>query len=682
MVLKTFISPQSKTSIPPLENDGSISSDENEKANILNNFFQSQSSLNNQYPILPQILPTAVTNELNNIEFSRTEVETILKSLPIGKASGPNNLSNRILRELAHELSSPFCNLFNQSINLGFVPSSYKEASVCPVHKKGDRYIPSNYRPISLLNSESKLFERLVFKYLYNHLRDNNLLSSLQSGFIPGDSTVNQLTYLYNTFYQALDSGKKVRAVFCDISKAFDRVWHEGLLLKLKAAGVTGKVLAWFKSYLSDRKQRVILPGVTSDWAYICAGVPQGSILEPLLFLLFINDIVLDIGSNIRLFADDTSLYIIVDNPITAANCLNIDLERISKWAATWLVAFNPTKTESPLISRKLNKLNHPPIIMQNLQISEVEFHKHLGIYLSNDCTWHHHIKYISEKAWCRINVMRKLKSKLDRKSLETIYTAFIRPLLEYGDVIWDNCSQYEKQELEKIQLEAARIATRTTKLISITALYKEVGWESLEQRRQTHKLTLFFKMFSHVTPLYLSSLIPPSVSDMSRYNLRNTDQLQTIDSRTNLYYNSFLPSTVRAWRAEVKQSQTTHSFKYYFNKNKTPVPKYYYSKNRKAQILHTRLRTNCSSLNLDLFLKGITDSPMCRCGSIENSQHFFFHCPYYQQQRNALLNVVSTYHRPTLDLLLYGESSLSYDVTMLIFENIYRFILNCKRFS
>ena len=106
-------------------------------------------------------------------------------------------------------------------------------------------------------------------------------------------------------------------------------------MLKLKAAGVTGKVLAWFKSYLSDRKQRVILPGITSDWAYICAGVPQGSILGPLLFLLFINDIVLDIGSNIRLFADDTSLYIIVDNPITAANCLNIDLERISKWAAT-----------------------------------------------------------------------------------------------------------------------------------------------------------------------------------------------------------------------------------------------------------------------------------------------------------------------------------------------------------
>ena len=139
-------------------------------------------------------------------------------------------------------------------------------------------------------------------------------------------------------------------------------------------------MLAWFNSYLSGRKQRVIFTGVASDWAYIRAGVLQGSILGPVLFL-FINDIELDIESNIRLLADDTSLYIIVDDPVTAANCLGADLEKNSKWADTWLVSFNPTKTESLLISRKLNKLNHPPILMQNLQITEVEFHKHLGIF-------------------------------------------------------------------------------------------------------------------------------------------------------------------------------------------------------------------------------------------------------------------------------------------------------------
>ena len=257
------------------------------------------------------------------------------------------------------------------------------------------------------------------------------MLSSFQSGFIPGDSTINQLTYLYHTFCEALDSGKEVRAVFCDISKAFDRVWHAGLLYKLEAAGVTGEVLNWFKSYLSDKRQRVILPGVSSVWNFIGAGVPQGSILGPLLFLLFINDIVNGIDSNIRLFADDTSLFIIVDNAPYAAACLNFDLDRITRWAATWLVTFNPSKTEALLLSRKLNTIHHPPLYMENVQIQEVKSHKHLGLYLSSDCSWHQHINYIKDKAWLRINIMRKLKFKLDRKSLETIYTT--RQMAENG---------------------------------------------------------------------------------------------------------------------------------------------------------------------------------------------------------------------------------------------------------
>ena len=175
----------------------------------------------------------------------------------------------------------------------------------------------------------------------------------MQSGFIPGDSTVNQLTFLYNTFSQALDFGKEVRVVFCDISKAFDRVWHEGLLKKLEAAGIAGDLLIWFRSYLTDRRQRVVIPGAESAWKFIRAGVPQGSILGPLLFLLFINDIVTDIGSNIRLFADDTSLFIIVENPDTAAELINLDLEKIMTWAKTWLVSFNPKKNRvSPYLSQ------------------------------------------------------------------------------------------------------------------------------------------------------------------------------------------------------------------------------------------------------------------------------------------------------------------------------------------
>ena len=625
-----------------------------------------------------------VESELNSIVLTTDEVESVLKILLVGKATGPNGLSNRILRELSHELSLPYCSLFNQSLDTGHVPSSYKEANVCPVPKKGDLSVVSSHRPISLLNSEDKVIERLISKHLYNHLRDNNFLSSLQSGFIPGDSTVNQLTYLYNVFCQALDSGKEVRAVFCDISKAFDRVWHAGLLLKLQSAGVTGKVLAWFKSYLSDRRQRVVIPGAPSDWSYIRAGVPQGSILGPLLFLVYINDIVIDIGSNIRLFVDDTSLYIIVDDRVTAAGCLNTDLQRISRWASLWLVSFNPTKAEAFLASRKLNR-NHPPIYMQNQQITEVESHKHLGIYFSNDCTWHHHIKYIVDKAWTRINIMRKLKFKLDRKSLEKFYLTFIRPLLEYGDVIWDNCSQYEKDELNKIQNEAARIATGATKLVSLFALSNEIKWESLDDRRRKHKLTLFYKMKSNLCPEYLSSLVPQTVNSISRYNLRNANDLQTVNARTTLYYNSFLPSTIRAWNnlpSEAQQLESVNSFKFFLKKENVPVPKYFYIGKWKAHILHTRLRTNCSSLNLDLFVKNISDSSMCLCGNVEDTQHYFFHCIHFRQQRTVLINEISRYYNPSLTLLLHGDQTLSFETNVIIFQAVHKYICNTQRFE
>ena len=406
--------------------------------------------------------------------------------------------------------------------------------------------------------------------------------------------------------------------------------------------------------------------------------------MGPLLFLIYINDIITDIGSNIRLFADDTSLYIVVDDPVTAANCINTDLDKISQWAATCLVSFNPAKTASLLISRKLNRPQHPFLSMQNHQIIEVDSHKHLGIYLSNDCTWHQHINYIKEQAWFRVNVMRKLNFKLDRKSLEIIYTAFIRPLLEYGDVIWDNCAEYEKADLDKIQNEAVRIATGATKLVSLNTLSNEICWETLEHRRKNHRLTLFYKMVYNITPHYLSNLIPPTVSNLSRFNLRNSYDLQTADARTGQYYQSFLSSTTRDWNSlsvETNQSESVNSFKLLLTKGKSTVPDHYYIGSRKAQILHTRIRTNCSSLNLDLFVKNIAETPLCRCGSIENAQHFFFHCKYFEVQRRELSNAISPYVNPSLKLLLTGDSTLSSQINNEITSKVHKYIIDMHRF-
>ena len=229
---------------------------------------------------------------------------------------------------------------------------------------------------------------------------------------------------------------EKKSVVFCDISKAFDRVWHKGLLHKLSHIGISGDLLQWFKSYLSNRRQRVVLNGVTSDWASVLARIQQGSILGPLLFLIYINDIVNGITSSIRLFVDDTSLYIVVDNPVNAAYLLNSYLDTISKWAADWLVDFNPAKKTSVLITRKLQPQLHPPLEMNSITLNETYGHKHLGITFSSSYTWSKHINNITETAWKRLNIIRAHKFKISRLVLEKLYTAHVRSLLEYSDSV------------------------------------------------------------------------------------------------------------------------------------------------------------------------------------------------------------------------------------------------------
>ena len=682
--LKSFIKPSTTTTIPPIFDNGSHISDSDAKAKLLNDFFVSQTTLDDSAAVLPDIA-FPVVDTLNNIMITSEEVKTVLQTIKLGKSSGPDNINNRILKEIAIPISEPLSDLYNFSLSHGIFPEIWKQANVSPLYKKDDPSLACNYRPISLLSTVGKVMEKIVHKHIFNYFKDHNIITCLQSGFVPGDSTVNQLVDIYNTFCKALDDGLEVRAVFCDISKAFDRVWHKGLLFKLKRAGINGLLLDWLTNYLTDRKQRVVIPGGTSDWEFIKAGVPQGSILGPLLFLLYINDIVTDIHSSVRLFADDTSLYIIVDDPTDAAEQLNIDLETINRWAETWLVKFNPSKSESLLVSRKINRNVHPPLIMNRVHINEVQLHKHLGIFLSNDGTWHEHINYITSKAWQKIYVMRKLKFLLDRESLNRIYISFIRPTLEYADIVWNNCTQYEINQIEKVQQEAARIVTGATRLISIELLYKETGWEPLHKRRYKHNLCQVYKMVNDLTPNYLTSLIPATVANTSAYQLRDSENVRPLLTRTQLYYKSFLPSSIRNWNElplNIRNSSSLTSFKRQLNKDNIKVPIYYSSGNRQLQIYHTRLRTNCSSLNQHLYSKNIIADPSCACGGVESTKHFLLQCPLFNQARIEMLNTLSTVCIPSLNVLLYGDNNLDTHYNKLIFEIVQKYISDSKRFN
>ena len=280
--------------------------------------------------------------------------------------------------------------------------------NVTPVHKKESKQMVKTYRPISLLPLFAKIFERILFSNMYNHLISNNLITKNQSAFRPGDSVTNQLIFLVDKIHSSLDINLEVRSVFLDMSKAFDKVWHEGLLFKLRQNGINGKLINLLKSYLSNRKQRILINGSESDWGEIESGIPQGSVLGPLLFLIYINDLELGIKSHIKFFADDTSLFSIVRDPTTSACELNHDLKLISQWAHQWKMSFNPDPTKQAvqvLFSRKTSKIAHP-IIFFNGTVDE---HKHLGLTLDTKLMFTSHIdeklkksrKGLSMGLWC-----------------------------------------------------------------------------------------------------------------------------------------------------------------------------------------------------------------------------------------------------------------------------------------
>ena len=365
-----------------------------------------------------------------------------------------------------------------------------------------------------------------------------------------------------------------------------------------------------------------------------------------------------------------------------AADLMDTDLDKIHTWADTWLVKFNPHKTEELIISRKITPRNHPAVTMDNVEVKRVDCHKHLGLICNTKCTWNEHIDEITTKAWKRIHLLQSLKYQLDRRALQTMYFSFVRPILEYADVIWDNCFDYEKAALEKIQIEAGRIVSGATKSCSKAKILFELGWDTLEQRRYKHRMITFFKMVKNLTPPYLQDLVPPNVHQVSNRNLRNQTDFTIPRSRTNLYDSSFIPTATREWNslpAEIKSSTSISIFKRMLNRDKIKVPSFFYNGDRKAQVLHARLRLGCSSLNADLFNNHISMTNKCSCGSIETAEHFFLHCRKYTSLRDETINTINVNFN--INILLNGCPLYSEDVNGEIFDIVQRFITESDRF-
>ena len=656
------------SNIPPLismspNGETSASISDLEKAECLNNFFASISTVNEEFAFLPPF--TKITNNnLSQITIFESEIKDLIRCLNPNKASGPDSINHRMLKSVADQVSKPLAILFNRSISEGVFPNLWKLANVIPIYKKGDKSSVTNYRPVSLLSCCGKLLERIIFKHMYNFFLENNLLYKYQSGFLPKHSTTFQLVDIYHHICQSFDNKQFSCMVFCDISKAFDRVWHKGLLFKLRQNGIEGTLLKWLSNYLSNRSQKVVLQSATSSSKQITAGVPQGSVLGPLLFLIYVNDITDSLLSLTRLFADDSSFYYSASSISDIEGIINHDLNLISSWAKQWLVTFNPQKTEAILFSlKKVDEL--PKLIFQNTNVTFVENHKHLGITFSQNGQWSAHIDTILKSSSKVLGIMRKLKFTLNRKSLNQIYLSYVAPLLEYASIVWDGCSDSCANSLQKIQNEAARIVTGLTRSVSLENLFLECGWQSLKDRRETQKMFFMYKATHQMVPEYIADLIPPLIADTTQYALRNITDLRNISTRTTISQKSCIPSSIYIWNNLNENQKNVYSFSTFKKLISsrfpiTPVPAYYLEGNRFLSVMHARIRNKCSGLNSDLFHNNLRNSQLCTCSvESEDAEHYFFRCNLFVIQRLHLFNSIQ--HLNPLNVDLLDISILSY---------------------
>jgi len=373
-------------------------------------------------------------------------------------------------------------------------------------------------------------------------------------------------------------------------------------------------------------------------------------------------------------------------------NMINTDLNHLKKWSNRWLLKLNPTKTE--IIIFNINGIEcNLTFNFDQTTIDPVHTHTHLGIVFSSDCKWTKHIEKLIGSASKQLNVLRKLKYRLNRNYLEEIYLTFIRPVLEYASEVWDNCGQINSDRLEKVQLEAVRIVTGLPSFASINSIYIETGWEKLKTRREVRKLVLFYKIVNGQVPDYLTELVPPTVADTNNYNLRNRLNISQPSYRLSTYQQSYFPSTIKLWNTldlNLRQLPTLPSFKSklqqkYFQPK--TVPSYFSFGDRYLSVLHARLRNKCSSLNSDLFKSNLVPSASCSCGyKNECSEHFLLYCNKFNLLRNNMLielNMLDMRGLPVnIDILLFGNDDLSVEINTFIFSCVQKYIKDTRRFS
>jgi hypothetical protein len=494
--------------------EGSLATDDVSKANTLNDFFSSvftQEDLTN----VPKMEEGSYSDGvfLSEIRVTPLAVQGKLKDLNPNKSQGPDGIPPRVLKEVSEELSVPLCALFNKSLESGILPEDWKTASVTALFKKGSKQDPGNYRPVSLTCILCKVLESVVRDALVAHFTDNKLYTDCQHGFRKKRSCVTQLLQVMEDFTSLVDQSHDIDVVYCDFRKAFDSVPHERLLVKLAVYGICGDTLKWIRSFLSGRTQQVKVGEAVSGKAKVISGIPQGSILGPILFTIFINDLPDSLISTCKIFADDTKIY------DKASNNVNIqrDIYKLQEWCDLWNLYFNVSKCGVMHIGRKNPGFDYVMKIKDDVQkLNVCHEEKDVGVTFDCQLSFDPHIQRVVSKANQMLGLIKRSFTYLDKDTFLKLYKAFVRPHLEYANVIWYPFLKRQSLQIEAVQRRATKLLNEC-KDMSYNDRLNYLKLHSLKGRRIRGDLIQMYKMFHGIDEVDLHDFFSFSQTNMTR---------------------------------------------------------------------------------------------------------------------------------------------------------------------
>ena len=489
-------------------------------------------------------------------QVSASFIQQQLQNLKTNKATGIDDISAKYLKLSASVISQPLATILNLSITNGIFPDDLKKAKVTPIFKKGEKHDVNNYRPISVLPIITGIFERYISTCLIGFLDEHKLIYDNQSGFRRHHSCQTALTKMVDNWFTAMNNDEVVGAVLLDLSKAFDLVNHQILKQKLSAYKFSQLSQSWFDSYLSNRFQQVHISGKLSESKEIKAGVPQGSVLGPLLFLLYINDLPLYIKyCLLDLFADDGTLHTSNSHLPTVTNFLNLDLNNFSDWCDDNDMKKNTSKSKAMFLATRntANKImTEPPhLTIKGEQIQITESEKLLGVHINNSLSWSTQIESTLKKCNSLLFLLNRIKKYLNIPTRKLFYNAYILPHLDYCCSVWGNANTELMTSIIKFQKRAARSILDKPIETPSEELFVELKWMTFPERVMYQKAILMYKIMHNLTPAYLTNMFTFSKEVHDR-TLRSTADNLLYIPKPNIehYRNSLAYSGSKIWNS------------------------------------------------------------------------------------------------------------------------------------